>query len=125
MIRTEVGHLQVFECEDHRLGEKHSARLFIDGGGDYMGVDRQALLILARPVHIHFHRGVLGGQEGSQVLIENENHLDLSCTQRETNTKEKPMLQYIGKRGTDRRKRGCNMVMVARLSETESSRTTG
>lgn len=87
MIRTELGHLQVFECEDHWLSEKHSARLFVDGGSDYMGVDRQALLILARPFHVHFHRCVLGGQKGSQVFIENEYHLDLSCTQRERYTK--------------------------------------
>lgn len=37
----------MFECEDHRLGEKHSAGLFIDGGSDHMGIDRQMLPIMA------------------------------------------------------------------------------
>lgn len=73
------------ECEDHRLSEKHSAGLFVDGGGDNMGVDCQALPVVAGPVHFHLHRGVLGGQEGSQVFIQNEHHLDLSCTWRERN----------------------------------------
>lgn len=78
-MRTEAGHLQVFEREDHRLSEEHSAGLFVDGGSDYVGIDRQPPLFMARPVHFHLHRGVLGGQKGSKVFVENEHHLDLSC----------------------------------------------
>lgn len=80
---SELGHLEVFEREDHRLGEKHPAGLFVDGGGDDVGVDRQALLLVAQPVHLHLHRGVLGGQEGAQVFIQDEHHLDLSYARRE------------------------------------------
>ena len=69
----------MFEGVDHRLREEHSARLFVDGGRDDVGVDCQPLLIVAWPLHFHFHRGVLSGQEGSQVFIEDEHHLDLSC----------------------------------------------
>lgn len=76
----------MFECEDHWLNEKHSAGLFVDGRSNYMGVDGQALLIVAWPIHFHLHCGVLSGEEGSQVFIKNEHHLDLSCTLRERNT---------------------------------------
>lgn len=84
---TELGHLKVFEREDHWLSEKHSAGLFVDGGSYDMGVDRQALLIMAWPLHFHLYCGILSGQERSQVFIQNEHHLDLSCTWRERNTK--------------------------------------
>jgi len=76
----------VFESEDHWLDEKHPAGLFVDGGSDYMRVDRQALLVVARPVNFHLQSGVLSGQEGSQVFIKNEHHLDLSCTWRRRET---------------------------------------
>lgn len=76
----------MFEREDHWLSEKNSAGLFVDGGSNNMGVDRQALLIVAWPLDFHLHRGVLGWQEGSQVFIQNEHHLHLSCTRRERNT---------------------------------------
>lgn len=82
IIRTEIGHLEVFERENYWLGEKHSARLFVDGGRDYMGVDLQVLLV-ALPLHVHFHCCILSEQKGSQVFIENEHHFDLSCTHRE------------------------------------------
>lgn len=86
IVGTEIGHLEVFESENYWLSEKHSARFFVDGGRDHVGVDLQVLLE-AWPVHVHFHRGVLSEQKGSQVFIENEYHLDLSCTQRESTTK--------------------------------------
>lgn len=69
VIRVDSGHLQVFECEDHRLSKKHSAGLFVDRGSNNMGVDRQALLFMSRPFHFHLHCGVLGGQKGPQVFI--------------------------------------------------------
>lgn len=71
----------MFEGEDHRLCEEHPAGLFVDGCGDYVGIDGQTLAIALGPgVHVHLHCGVLGGQKGSQVFVENEHHLDLSCT---------------------------------------------
>lgn len=59
----------MFEREDNGLNEKHSAGLLVDGGSDHMGVDCQALLIVAQPIHLHLHCGVLRGQEGSHVFI--------------------------------------------------------
>ena len=74
-------HLQVFEREDHWLCEEHPAGL-LDGGGDHVAVDRQAPPTprLARPrVKLHLHRGVLGGQEGAQVLVQDKHHLHRAC----------------------------------------------
>lgn len=73
----------MFESEDHWLSQKHSARLLVDGGGDYVRVNCQLLLIVAYPLHFHFYCGVLRGQKSSQVFVENEHHLDLSCTRGE------------------------------------------
>lgn len=74
--------LQVPESEDHRLGEIHSVGSSVHGGGDDMGVDHQApapgLRSLAQ-TQAESQRGVLGSQEGAQVLIEREDQLHLAC----------------------------------------------
>lgn len=77
--------LQVSESEDHRLGEVDSAGSPVHRGGDHMGVDHQALASAVGPLaqpQAEPQRGILGGQEGAQVLIEGEDQLHLTCTDR-------------------------------------------
>lgn len=68
----------MFECEDHWFSQKDSTGLFVNGGGNYMGINCKVPFFTHWPFHLHFHSGVLGGQEGSQIFIENKHHLDLS-----------------------------------------------
>lgn len=69
----------MFESEYHRLSEKHSAGLFVNGGSYYIGINCQTLLFVVWSFQFHLHRSVLRGKEGSQVFVQNENYLYLSC----------------------------------------------
>lgn len=67
--------LQVSEGEDHRFGQVDPAGAAVHGGRDDVRVDHQALSPGVRTLgetQAEPQRGVLGGQEGAQVLVEGE-----------------------------------------------------
>lgn len=74
------------EGEDHRLGEVDPAGATVHGGRDDVRVDHQALPPGVRALgqaQAEPQRGVLGSQEGAQVLAEGEDELHLTCRWRE------------------------------------------
>lgn len=73
------------EGEDHRLGEVDSTGSPVHRSGDHVRVDHQALASAVGPLaqpQAEAQRGILGGQEGAQVLIEGEDQLHLTCRDR-------------------------------------------
>lgn len=78
--------LQVSEGEDHRLGQVDPAGAAVHRGRNDVGVDHQARPPGVRALgqtQAESQRGVLGGQEGAQVLVESEDQLHLTCRGRE------------------------------------------
>lgn len=72
--------------EDHRLGQVDPAGAAVHGGRDDVRVDHQALPPGVRALdqtQTEPEGGVLGGQEGAQVLVEGEDQLHLACRGRE------------------------------------------
>lgn len=69
------------KCEHHRLGQKHSTGLLIDRRSNDVRIHCQAPP--TKPsLHLHLHRGVFSGEEGAQVLIEDEDHFHLACMEK-------------------------------------------
>lgn len=74
------------EGEDHRLGQVDPAGAAVHRGRDDVGVDHQALPPGVRALgqtQAEPQRGILGGQEGAQVLVEGEDQLHLTCRGKE------------------------------------------
>lgn len=74
------------EGEDHRLRQVDPAGAAVHRGRDDVGVDHQALPPGVRALgqtQAEPQRGILGGQEGAQVLVEGEDQLHLTCRGKE------------------------------------------
>lgn len=74
--------LKVSESEDHRLGQVHSVGSSVHRGRDDVRVNHQAPTPGVRPLpqpQTEPQSGVLGSQEGAQVLIERKDQLHLTC----------------------------------------------
>ena len=71
-------YLQVFDSEDHGLGQVNLIALFVNGRRDDRGVDDDRV-IGVDGLAAQSHAGVLRGQVGAQVPVQDEGHPDLTC----------------------------------------------
>ena len=71
-------HLQVGHGEDDRVHEKDSTGLLVDGRRDDLRIHHQggAAWATCTCFACQLHCGVLGGQEETQVVVEDENDFD-------------------------------------------------
>lgn len=80
-------YLQVFDSEDHRLRQVNLIALLVNGCCDDRGVDDNRVIRIDR-LAAQSNAGVLCGQVGTQVPIQDKGHPDLTCEETDGNIKE-------------------------------------
>lgn len=68
----------MLQGKNHWVVNEYAAGLFVDGGGDDVGVDGHRHVAAVSLVG-HPDGGVLGAEELAQVFVEHENQLSDSC----------------------------------------------
>lgn len=69
----------MFDSEDHRLWQVNLIALLVNGCGDDRGVDDNRVIRIDG-IAAQSDAGVLRGQVGAQVLVQDKHHPDLTCT---------------------------------------------
>lgn len=67
-----ITHINVLQCEVHRISQVHPARLLVDGGGDDVRVDGDRA-VLPCQVTAQLYGCIFGTEETTQTFVNNEN----------------------------------------------------
>lgn len=73
-----LSYLQVFDSEDNRLRQVNLIGLLVNWRRDDWGVDDNRVIRVDR-LAAQSHAGVLCGQVGAQVPVQDKGHPDLTC----------------------------------------------